>query len=466
MRRLLLLGAVAAAGAWAHVGSPDIFHEGSAGPYRLLVTIRPPVVIPGVAEIEIRAASSDIGELRITPLPLGGPGVQFAPTPDVAQRSKDDPQFFTGSLWLMAFGSWQVRIQADGPQGQGEMAVPVPALALRTQGMQRGLGAFLFGMTLFLAIGAVSIVAAGAREGQLEPGLEPEASHRRRARILGAGTAVVVVALLTLGNMWWNSEAGQYARYVYKPLQITPSVEAGKLSLRITDPGWFTIRKLDALRPDHGHLMHLFVMRLPALERMWHLHPQQAESALFTHELPPMPAGRYQLFADIVHQGGLLETMVAEVDLPEIAGKPLTGDDSTGEAPAQLGTEAALAGGGRMIWERDAAPLKIKRSTWFKFRIEPAEGLELYMGMPGHAAFVRTDRSVFAHVHPYGSVSMATLSLAQNADPHAGHATGALPPVVSFPYGFPQPGDYRIYVQIKRAGRIETGVFDAKVQPE
>jgi hypothetical protein len=39
-----------------------------------------------------------------------------------------------------------------------------------------------------------------------------------------------------------------------------------------------------------------------------------------------------------------------------------------------------------------------------------------------------------------------------------------LPPQVSFPYGFPRPGEYRIFVQIKRAGQVETGVFDARVQ--
>ncbi|HKS97591.1 MAG TPA: hypothetical protein VJV74_15860, partial [Terriglobia bacterium] len=42
--------------------------------------------------------------------------------------------------------------------------------------------------------------------------------------------------------------------------------------------------------------------------------------------------------------------------------------------------------------------------------------------------------------------------------------SGPLPPEVSFPYGFPRPGTYRIFVQIKRAGRIETGVFDAHVR--
>ena len=35
---------------------------------------------------------------------------------------------------------------------------------------------------------------------------------------------------------------------------------------------------------------------------------------------------------------------------------------------------------------------------------------------------------------------------------------------ISFPYGFPKPGVYRIFVQVKRSGKIETGVFDATVE--
>jgi hypothetical protein len=60
---------------------------------------------------------------------------------------------------------------------------------------------------------------------------------------------------------------------------------------------------------------------------------------------------------------------------------------------------------------------------------------------------------------------MASLAIAQKnmAVPMDHDAMRALSSVVSFPYAFPQPGDYRLFVQVKRHGEVETGVFDAHV---
>jgi hypothetical protein len=254
--------------------------------------------------------------------------------------------------------------------------------------------------------------------------------------------------------------------------------------LRLQDIGIFRFNKLDDLVPDHGHLMHLFVVSAPAMDRIWHLHPDQVEPANFALDLPAMPAGRYRLFADIVHASGIGETGATEMEIPGIEpGKPLGVDDAAalGTPVAQADfkrTSAPLSSGFRMIWERDAAPLQPKRAYLQRFRVEnangkPADDLELYMGMPGHAEFMRDDFQVFAHVHPSGSAPMAALNIAQSqvsssgmgdmAGMHSMHAAG-LPPVVSFPYGFPQPGNYRIFVQVKRAGKVETGIFDARVE--
>src|SRR5207245_7298932 len=98
----------------AHIGSPDVFLDARAGPYRVLVTVRPPRAIPGVADVEVLSPANELTRVQIVPLPLTGPGAQFAPTPDVAVRSVDAPSLFTGHLWVMTAGSWQVRVTVSG----------------------------------------------------------------------------------------------------------------------------------------------------------------------------------------------------------------------------------------------------------------------------------------------------------------------------------------------------------------
>jgi hypothetical protein len=465
--------------ALAHVGSPDVYYEGDAGPYHLLVTVRPPGMIPGVARVEIRS-NAPLSHIQVTPVYITGKDQGLPPTPDAMQPTPGDSQYYTGSVWLMASGSWEVLIEADGQNGTGKLAVPVAAFARRTLPMQRALGGLLLGLMLFLSVGIVAIAGAATREGLLEPGEQSSSANRRWGRVAMAVAAVLVTAILYLGNAWWNLDAADLKHsMLYSPPPLTPSlVDGNHLVLKIGDSYWHDLRKkswaMDFV-PDHGHLMHLFLLRIPAMDRFYHLHPEQVADGSFAMDLPAAEPGHYKLFADVVRASGFPDTMVAELDVPSLSGKPLSGaDDSYSPAPPIESATARsfpLPDGGRMVWEQVDPPLTTGQMQWFRFRIEDAAGkpvtdLELYMGMAGHAVFVRSDESVFAHIHPAGSVPMAALAIAQQST--GGDMVGmqhhaALPAVVSFPYGFPQPGDYRLFVQVKRAGKIETGVFDTHV---
>ena len=96
-----------------------MFYEGDAGPYHLFVTVNVPAVIPGVADVQIRADSDDVRQVSTAVTRLAGAGSQYAPVPDLAQRSPIDPHLFTSSLWLMEYGSMRVLINVAGTHGSG-----------------------------------------------------------------------------------------------------------------------------------------------------------------------------------------------------------------------------------------------------------------------------------------------------------------------------------------------------------
>ncbi|HEV7519519.1 MAG TPA: hypothetical protein VGP89_00355, partial [Candidatus Angelobacter sp.] len=152
----------------AHVNSPDVYYDGYAGPYHLLVTLRPPPVVPGVAQVQIRSLSSDVSEIKILPLRMIGVGAKMAPLPDPARQSPDDPQLFTGSLWIMVRGSWKVQVQVTGQKGVAQLDVPLPAVSTSSQPMHAGLGILLALLGLALAAGWIGIIVAATRDAALK----------------------------------------------------------------------------------------------------------------------------------------------------------------------------------------------------------------------------------------------------------------------------------------------------------
>ena len=481
MRRALLLFLLllTPAAGLAHVGSKDVFQTVHAGPYTLNVTIRPPNVIPGIATVEVRTSGAPLAGLHITPLPLTGEASKHPPASDTMKQSPDDPAFYTGGVWIMSSGAWQVRFEADGPSGRETSSVPVLAVPISTLKMQPAMGFGLALLGLFLIVSMAGAVAAAIRESRLRPGLPATPVSRRRGLYAMAAALAIMFAAVYLGAKWWNVEAASYAGNIYAPPATSATLTGDQLDLKVgtwdPDPDrparFRRHRGNDDYIPDHGKLIHLYAIREPEMDAAFHLHPTLVAPGDFRMNLPAMPPGHYRFYGDVVHANGFPETLVASVDIPaNLSPSPLASEDAEATpsplSAGILGTSYKLPDGYTMVWDR---PASITASTAYSFHFRlldpegrPATDMQPYLGMAGHAAFVKTDGSVFAHTHPDGSAAMADVMLATPMNAMA--TPGTIAPAVDFPYGFPTPGRYRIFIQMKHASTVETGVFDAQVQ--
>ena len=299
-------------------------------------------------------------------------------------------------------------------------------------------------------------------------------------------TFALLVAAIVLGNAWWKSEASSYSEYIYKPLTMQPALREGNvLDLQLRDPGWLSNRKLDDFIPDHDHLMHLYMIRWPQMDVVYHLHPEPVATGEFQLPLPSVPAGTYHLYADVVHAAGFPETIVGNITVPSIAGRPLQGDDAEGMAAPVGATDRdaqrfTLPDGYTMVWKKPAK-LTPKSAEDFEFELLDPQGKPpgRHGALHGNAGAcgLREDRRLGVRAHPShrdggdggvhdGESAVVRLwNESRRPHEHAGMGMGhdTLPNTVSFPYGFPTAGQYRIFVQMKHGNVIETGAFDARV---
>jgi len=130
---------------------------------------------------------------------------------------------------------------------------------------------------------------------------------------------------------------------------------------------------------DHGHLMHLFLLRTPGLDRMWHLHPMRSIGTATSRRIcRQSTAGHYQVFADVVDKSGFPWTLIGAIEVPKISAASLSGDDSAGSAEALTANSQSsitkvgeitnvasdvLADSTRVLWRHDALRANVQMSA-------------------------------------------------------------------------------------------------------
>src|SRR5687768_12609542 len=119
-RRALLI-VVMACFSMGHVGSPDTFFTGKAGPYDVRVSVRLPGVIPGRAQVTVRVVGATTPSDYQVSVRAGqwNVGLQGAPPPEPAIAVPGDPALYAAELWFMTATSYQLAVDVNGPSGPG-----------------------------------------------------------------------------------------------------------------------------------------------------------------------------------------------------------------------------------------------------------------------------------------------------------------------------------------------------------
>ncbi len=125
---------------WAHVGTTSVFVQGKAGPYAMYVTVTPPAVVPGEAQVSVLCGDAALQGVSVQANILMGASARNMPEGQALVSGPPGSHEFHGSVWIMTQGSWQVRLTAAGGEGTGTLAVPLPASPVKLMHMSRPFG--------------------------------------------------------------------------------------------------------------------------------------------------------------------------------------------------------------------------------------------------------------------------------------------------------------------------------------
>ena len=517
----------------AHVGSSGVVFEGQAGKYALQVYVQPPDVIPGTAKVTVIADGADISHVGISPIYFWF-GDEGTPRSDEALPIKGETNRFEGQIWLMNSGATSVQVEIDGARGKGKLIVPVSATSTARRTMPAGLGWILAVLGIFL-IGVLTTIFGASVSDSLQPVGEKTTAKTIRKRVTGSLVGASFCGLFLFGgNKWWNSETEAYKRNMFKPYTSTTKIIDQNILKLTIDSNSVSTRWLSYAIPDHGKLMHLFLVRKGSMDAFAHLHPVRIDTLNYEATLPNLPAGKYLVYADIMRYNGFQYTISDSVEIKKdirntvnttkigdpddtyIITNPINAKnpnlpDQNITICGKPGVKTKLQDGSSIVWEAQTnKPLLAGEVYDLKFSVLSPDGkmadLQPYLGMMGHAAIVKDDGSVYIHLHPTGTVSSTAVAIMEKRIGETTPTPFVLPTMlfkdsvdkilakiqtmsetdrdkflmpnmvhqimqkghhgnmVNFPYVFPSSGNYRIWLQIKRNGKVLTGAFEAKIQ--
>ena len=207
---------------------------------------------------------------------------------------------------------------------------------------------------------------------------------------------------------------------------------ASDLRFTIDGPDGAPVTGFDEL---HERRMHLIVVRRDGTE-FRHLHPEMDAAGTWTVPVRFGEAGIYRAFADF-SEDGEQQTLAADLFVSggRFEARPFPAPQPVDET---AGYEVRLDAGDPLAGEPAPLVFTVTRAG------RPVEDLQPYLGAKGHLVALREGDLAFLHVHPEESHEVA-------ADE------------IEFAATFPTPGRYRLYLQFRHEGVVQTAQFTVVV---
>lgn len=183
----------------------------------------------------------------------------------------------------------------------------------------------------------------------------------------------------------------------------------------------------------HEKLYHLFIVSQD-LRYFIHDHPQQGPDGNFHYRAQLPQPGMYRILSDFYPAGGTPQLLMKTVVLPGAAITP--GSELSPDLSPKTAANLQVS-----LTMQPAQPIAGMKTLMF-FHLEPAEGLELYLGSWSHMLAASDDLIDMIHDHPF-------------------IADGG--PQMQFNMVFPRARTYRVWVQFQRKGVVNTAVFNIPV---
>lgn len=291
---------------------------------------------------------------------------------------------------------------------------------------------------------------AGAIYKKLQ--VSPLAANHQRIKWRYAALILLVCAGMLTTTLALKSTYNPHAGHsmVYNTsyainVTATPSTfNAGQpvqLSVRVIDKA--TSQPWTAYSVVNEKLMHLIVVS-EDMQHYEHLHPDYTGNGVFTVQFTPPLESTYYLYAEFAPSAATEALATAKLQTqqaPAVGAVPKLTEDLSEQRSGQYSVRLSSSG-----------PFRANQNYQLSFNVfddtsgKAVSTFEPYLGVAGHLAIIHENKQTYLHVHPTGSATT--------------NGKGS----IDFNAQFSQPGMYRMYLQFKVGGQLQTAAFTVAVQ--